>query len=116
MHGCGWCRFSFRRGLAFRIVGQDARSQALCELHRLRSPGELVLAKDSHSLGGGLSHGLRNLPGNPSDRGAVAAVGFARERHFACHVWNSHGDILRAQISNGLFSFLCFRRIRFVGP
>jgi NAD(P)-dependent dehydrogenase (short-subunit alcohol dehydrogenase family) len=107
---------SLGRGVAVRIVGQDARPETLCEVSRVHGGSELVHAA-SHGpaprVGG---DGCRDIAGNPADIRMVVAMGLARERRSAGDVRDSDGDFLWAQITDGLLGVLGFGRGGLAGP
>ena len=112
---CAWRRVSIRCGFAFRIVGQNARPEALCEFYGIRGRGEFLPAQSHDSLRRVGGHGCRNIVRNPADIGILAAVGFAGKRDSAGHVWNGNGDLFRTQVADGLFGFFCLRRVCLAG-
>jgi len=89
-------------------MGENVRSETLREFPGIRGRGALVPAQGRHTVLCVGGHGLRNIFRNPPDFGIVAALGFARERHSAGHVWNRDGDLSWSEVSHGLLGLLRF--------
>lgn len=101
---------SLGRGVALRIVGQDARPETLCEVSRVHGASELVHAPSRYPAPRVGGDGCRDIARNPADIRMVVAMGRARDRRSAGDVRDSDGDFLWTQITDGLLGVLGFGR------
>src|SRR5262249_51141747 len=100
----------FRRGRSFRAVARDIRLGLFREVPAVRGTGEFV-----HAIGGDSpdcvgSDRRRKKNGRPADPGGLVTLGLPWQRDSPRDVWNSHGDLLRAQVADGLLGLLGLRR------